>query len=254
MDLKTKKASVLLYSLVLVFILIIMAVGAASVMLTDKKSAISSREGVQAFQNADSGVEKIRRKIKTNPDDSIGTHFTCSAGIIDGGSYTATLYLEDDSVASCTANKLSEIRRIKSNGTYAGSTRAIEVAVAAAPEVPTGGVMAFALSSCPSGWNAADGSGSTPDLRGMFIRGRNDFGTGARSDGKQDPSGARTIGDYQGDSFVNHSHTGTYMAEGGGNPLAVAGAGTSYSGQSIPSAGGDETRPKNVALIYCVKN
>lgn len=37
--------------------------------------------------------------------------------------------------------------------------------------VPPGAVMAFNLTSCPTGWSAANGSGGTPDLRGEFIRG-----------------------------------------------------------------------------------
>ena len=37
--------------------------------------------------------------------------------------------------------------------------------------VPAGAVMAFNLATCPTGWAVADGTGSTPDLRGEFIRG-----------------------------------------------------------------------------------
>ena len=40
--------------------------------------------------------------------------------------------------------------------------------------LPAGAVMAFNLTSCPSGWVAADCSGGgSPDLRGAFVRGIN---------------------------------------------------------------------------------
>ncbi|MDQ1343498.1 MAG: hypothetical protein QG650_217 [Patescibacteria group bacterium] len=40
---------------------------------------------------------------------------------------------------------------------------------------PAGAVMAFNLTTCPTGWAPADGTGSRPDLRGQFIRGMNTF-------------------------------------------------------------------------------
>lgn len=122
--------------------------------------------------------------------------------------------------------------------------------------VPTGAVMAFNLNSCPNGWVPADGSG-TPgdfanlDLRGVFLRGLNDFGTGVRADGKQDPDGAaRTLGDYQSDEFKSHTHSGAVRVGSGGT--GVSGSAVSYG--SIGHTGGSETRSKNVSLIYCVKN
>ena len=36
--------------------------------------------------------------------------------------------------------------------------------------VPPNSVMAFYRADCPAGWKAADGTNSTPDLRGQFIR------------------------------------------------------------------------------------
>jgi len=44
---------------------------------------------------------------------------------------------------------------------------------------PAGFVGAFMLTACPSGWIPADGTNGTPDLRGRFVRGRDDMGTGA---------------------------------------------------------------------------
>lgn len=137
--------------------------------------------------------------------------------------------------------------------------------------VPTGAIMVFNLTSCPSGWKAADGTSSTPDLRGQFIRGLNNFGTGARSDGNQDPAGARSLGAYQADAFQGHYHK-VYRIAGVGSTDSInheAGdrdptSWTNYGGAlqaRTPISDGthgtprisSETRPKNVALIYCQK-
>ncbi len=128
---------------------------------------------------------------------------------------------------------------------------------------PAGSVQAFYLATCPTGWKAADGTNSTPDLRGQFIRGLNTFGStaGTRNDGKQDPEGGtRTIGSYQGDVFKSHRH-GLYMGhsnidnnqifivqrEGTFSLNGYTSDNTKYSGNQY------ETRPRNMALIYCVK-
>ncbi|RME58181.1 hypothetical protein D6779_07060 [Candidatus Parcubacteria bacterium] len=96
------------------------------------------------------------------------------------------------------------------------------------------------------------GDGSTtfnlPDLRGEFIRGY-DNGRGIDT--------GRAFGSWQADSFAAHSH--------GIGTTTVSGAGGSYfSTNSIPggvvgvgvqssTTGGSETRPRNVALMFCIK-
>lgn len=121
--------------------------------------------------------------------------------------------------------------------------------------VPTGAVMAFDLTTCPSGWKPADGTDGTDDLRGMFLRGLNTFDAGSttRSDGKQDPS-SRILGAYQADKFDAHTHEiknrAIYQSGGAAEGMAQNGA---YGSGVTKSAGGDETRPRNVAYIYCVK-
>lgn len=85
-----------------------------------------------------------------------------------------------------------------------------------------------------------------PDLRGEFIRGWDD-GRGV------DPG--RSVGSMQGDQFKSHNHT-LSMASG---PGSLGKDGSSYqqpgTGPSrVPatsSAGGNETRPRNLAMMYC---
>ncbi|MBE7439382.1 MAG: phage tail protein [Spirochaetales bacterium] len=133
---------------------------------------------------------------------------------------------------------------------------------------PQGFVGAFMLSACPSGWILADGSNGTPDLRGRFIRGRDPGNATAR-----DPGGDRAAGNAQDDAFQGHWHllgdaagnvaTGrsTIGSSGGDEVGAIATPRTELSRAITPTADGtsgaprtaSETRPKNVALIYCMR-
>jgi len=151
------------------------------------------------------------------------------------------------------------------------SVAQMNAAIAAA--VPAGSVFYFAATSAPAGYLKCDGSavsratyaalfgvtgttfgvgdGSTtfnlPDLRGEFIRGLDD-GRGVDA--------GRTLGSAQADEFKSHTHPGNYpgslisatsaFEEGRGSPdwtLATA----------TGAAGGSETRPRNIALLPCIK-
>lgn len=137
--------------------------------------------------------------------------------------------------------------------------------------LPAGAVMAFAMNSAPAGWLAADGTavsrstyaalfaaisttygagdGSTtfalPDLRGYFVR-----GSGTNSDS----TAAGTFGAKQADDFASHAHTTTAGANNG--PMALFsgnGPAAAFQSATTGAAGGTETRPKNIAMLYCIK-
>jgi hypothetical protein len=138
--------------------------------------------------------------------------------------------------------------------------------------LPAGAVMAFAMNSAPAGWLAADGSnvnrttyaalftaigttygagdGSTtfalPDLRGYFVR-----GSGTNSDS----TAAGTFGTKQADDLKSHTHSGSFLLSSG--PLNLGGTGASILAPltvgSVTDTGGAETRPKNIAMLYCIK-
>jgi hypothetical protein len=137
--------------------------------------------------------------------------------------------------------------------------------------IPTGAVMAFNLASCPTGWVLSDGSNGTRDLRGMFVRG---FGTST------DGTASGAFGQKQNDAFDSHNHTGTTNSAGAHthgydswnvNNDGTAGSNDANTGDSAKvdttnssgshthafttnSTGGAETRPDNVALLYCQKS
>jgi microcystin-dependent protein len=140
--------------------------------------------------------------------------------------------------------------------------------------VPAGAVMAFAMNSAPTGWLACNGAivsrttyaalfaaiGGTwgvdsanfalPDLRGYFVR-----GVGTNSDG----TASGEFGSKQTDSLASHTHAVTAgqasgTSSGCGNGVAFQRAGDSNCGTSTTSAtGSTETRPKNIAMLYCIK-
>ncbi len=75
--------------------------------------------------------------------------------------------------------------------------------------IPTTMVGAFLSTTCPAWRKPADGTNSTIDLRGQFLRGLNTFDNGSttRSDGNQDPDGgSRSVWSYESDSFQWHIH------------------------------------------------
>jgi len=145
--------------------------------------------------------------------------------------------------------------------------------------LPPGAIMPFAMNSAPSGWLAANGNtvsrttyaalfaaigtiygagdGSTtfhlPDLRGYFVR-----GAGTNSDGSV--SGA--FGEKQTDAFGSHRHGFSDYFETAVRNFNFRRDGSqggcdSTSGSSASSntdyQGSTETRPKNVAMLYCIK-
>ena len=143
--------------------------------------------------------------------------------------------------------------------------------------VPTGAFMFFAMNTAPTGWLKANGAaisrttysalfdaigttfgagdGSTtfnlPDMRGEFPRGWDD-GRGVDS--------GRAFGSNQGDDFRSHSHshnaqrwfgtraTGSFTSNIIGIDVTIG-----HRNASISSNGGSETRPRNIALLACIK-
>lgn len=142
--------------------------------------------------------------------------------------------------------------------------------------LPTGMVMPFAGSAAPSGWlecagQAVSRTGATaplfaaigvafgggdgtttfnvPDLRGEFVRGW-DNGRGVDT--------GRVLGSAQADSLKAHSHVLKYeslqlRSPSDYNRGGYTTTGTASGAANTESTGSTETRPRNVAMMYCIK-
>ncbi len=151
--------------------------------------------------------------------------------------------------------------------------------------VPTGSVYHFASSTAPTGFLICNGdvvpngsgtiqgvtadfsalytilnttygaAGALPDLRGYFVR-----GSGTNSDG----TAAGTLGSKIADAYKSHKHTtyqgnnGTYGQTSGTGPTSTSGFYITIGNGNAPTAetssiGDTETRPKNMALLPCIK-
>ena len=129
--------------------------------------------------------------------------------------------------------------------------------------VPTGAITAFGGSTAPTGYLECNGqstSGYTalaavvganvPDLRGEFVRGWDN--------GKGTDSG-RALGSSQTADLASHRHTiDGYSIDEGSNrsPSHIISDDdrvTTAQSKNTNYAGGTETRPRNVALMYIIK-
>ena len=183
-----------------------------------------------------------------------------------------------------TATTLATARNIQVSGDVTGTasfdgSANINIATAfAAQPVPAGSVFNFAASTAPTGYLECSGAavsrstyaalfavtsttfgvgdGSTtfnlPNLRGEFVRGW-DNGRGVDA--------SRAFGSAQSDEFESHRHawTGTTFASGeGGDGYITVGSDVtpptqSGAGSLMDLTGSTETRPRNIAMLYCIK-
>lgn len=118
----------------------------------------------------------------------------------------------------------------------------------------------FAVIGITHGYGDQTDTFNVPDYRGRFLRGI--AGSSSLDPDKTSrtamPAGGATgnvVGSVQADELAAHSHT----YEGPSGPVSLQ-AGGSYGGvasASTPTAssstGGNETRPENAYVLYCIK-
>ena len=220
------------------------------------------------------------------------TATTAELNVLDGVMATTAELNVLDGVTASTAeiNVLDGVIASTAEINYLdGVTSAIQTQIDGIAAAPTGSVIQFAGSSAPSGYLKANGNavsrttyaalfaaigtaygtgdGSTtfnlPDLRGEFVRGLDD-GRGVDS--------GRAIGSAQEDAFQGHWHgienatNGQAGNDGGGGAgsgnIRIDGApSTPYPYATYTTSDGvngtprtaSETRPRNIALLYCIK-
>lgn len=130
--------------------------------------------------------------------------------------------------------------------------------IGSVPTLPTGAIMAFDLTTCPTGWSEYTAA------RGRFLRGIDPSGSTA-----VDPDGTRAPGNQQADDWksftmssenVNggqYQHSAYMQKSVGSYPSMLP----NFTGAwSLPASAtrifwdSSEIRPKNVAVLYCRKN
>ena len=98
------------------------------------------------------------------------------------------------------------------------------------------------------GTTFGQGNGSTtfnlPDYRGEFLRGW-DHGRGVDA--------GRGVGSWQADEFKAHSHTFKYENTRGSGSNGASNGNSSFGELSTSVEGGTETRPRNRAVMFCIK-
>ena len=197
---------------------------------------------------------------------------TGSSGSCTGNSATAT--------ALATARDIQVSGAVTGTASFNGSANINIVTTLVAQAVPAGSVFNFAASAAPAGYLECSGAavsrttysalfavtsttfgvgdGSTtfnlPDLRGEFVRG---------FDNSRGVDTGRVFASAQAQDYLSHSHSpllvGSSQESGGNAGTLILTAGTPDTGiktnasGSTGSSGGTETRPRNIALIYCIK-
>ena len=241
---------------------------AGAVALTIANDAVTNAK----LANMAAGTYKMRVTASTgDPEDATAAQATAglNAMVGDSGSGGTKGLAPAPAAGDAAAGKF-----LKADGTWAAPSSS---------GLPTGAIFAWPTSTAPSGSLECDGSaksrttyaalfavigddygpgdGSTtfnlPDFRGEFLRGW-DHGRGADPDAasrtdRGDGTTGDNVGTEQAGQFGSHSHTGS-GADGTAN--GNQGAGGSFArgvgAQTTDATGGNETRPRNVNVMWCI--
>lgn len=140
------KGSVLVFSLIVLAILLSAAITVATVSVINRRSTLTTTESNQSFQVANSGLELIMKEIYKNGSThaslnalatALGGGATCSGSTITktnvaGGTITVSFFDNAKAPINCTdTDWRSKVADVKSEGTFSGSTRVVETAIAA---------------------------------------------------------------------------------------------------------------------------
>jgi microcystin-dependent protein len=186
-----------------------------------------------------------------------------STGLLGGGNLTADRTLSIDIATQAEAEAGTSNTKVMTP---------LRTRQAIAAQVPPGTVIYVAMNTAPTGYLKCNGAavsrttyaalfavigttfgagnGSTtfnlPDLRGEFIRGWDD-GRGVDS--------GRAFGSAQAQAIQSHTHQQSHTGTGNAGQIQSGGGsvGTTPASVVTQPTGGPETRPRNVALLACIK-
>ncbi len=154
---KKLKGSVLVFSLLVLFIMLSLTLTAVMLVIFSKGSSRSTEKSIIAFQIADGAAENMLQRLYQGEPDATLDDFTdslfgtgpngtgkptCYGGVISGqlplssGTYAVTFLESDNKKLQCNGTGYDDyctwrkkLSHIVANGTYSGVTRAIDVSV-----------------------------------------------------------------------------------------------------------------------------
>ncbi len=237
------------------------------------KSSISNT-GPMTINVNSTGPLSVLKDVAAGTINLTGSEFTAGGEFIF--IYDAALgafHLTNDKFSTIATASTLGLVKVGSN-----IAAAVDGTISITQSVFTGEIRSFAINTCPSGWVEANGGtvsrtstlgialgsawgagdGTTtynlPDARGYALRGW-DHGRGIDS--------GRAFATSQADAFQDHSHlydfTLNATAPGPAQTPVGAGGGTGQYQTRLASASGafatsNETRMKNIAVLFCIKN
>ena len=244
---------------------------------SDREDMAATPKAVKAaYDKAVAAESAASGAVKTSGNQEIGgvKTFTSKVGFnagmsVSGNGKSADIHTGPGDIY-LRNSKSNKYLQLKDNGELCYSDKRLLNVDDLSGMVPSGAVMYFAGQTVPSGWLKANGAAvsrttyaalfaaigerygrgdgrttfNLPDLRGEFVRGWDD-GRGVDRN--------RALGSWQADEFRSHSHgIGVNRmpdSDRGSNSSTVS---VDTVGQTDP-AGGIETRPRNIALLACIK-
>ncbi len=132
-----RRGSILTFSLIIMFVLMIIAIGVATVSVKERRMSLDTGKSVIAYQAADSGAEIALDKIMKDGWTVNDFNMNMGCSVINGkatvnvsapsGEYDLTFEDAGGSIESCSNTNI--IKEVKSLGKYSGTNRAVEISL-----------------------------------------------------------------------------------------------------------------------------
>lgn len=233
-------------------------------------TTLQANISIEASTRATNDTNEANARIAA--DNTLQTNINTEASTRASADTTLQTNINTEASTRASADNTLQTNINTEASTRASADTALQTNIDSLGGGMIGSVAFFATNTAPTGWVKANGavvsisgiyaalfakigytfgsSGGTfalPNLRGVFIRGL-DEGMGL------DPG--RTLSNtIQGDTFASHTHN--YEKQYATNNTYGSGAATVWDGGNnlgaTTSTGGTETRPKNIALLACIK-
>jgi hypothetical protein len=130
---KTNRASALLLTTILLFVVLSMVLSLTYITVMEQKMSGKSKSSVGSFYAAESGVEWALNKIATTSETTVSgafPGFSASKADCPFGGCQVYLLDKDGKVITSGSADISEVKAVRSVGTQGETQRAIEAAVA----------------------------------------------------------------------------------------------------------------------------